>query len=158
MDKSQAVIEFISQCPQIQDNALFFNFLKAQDNNKQFVTVPNDKIMQRPYIDGSVSKRYTFTIIDYRSVIYQALVKDGSHPNENIEEYLDVQSILEWVEEQAENKNFPDFGSDCVIDSMRVLTDNPNLNGVDTSVTPPLAKYSMSIQIDYLDTSKMIWK
>lgn len=156
-DKNQAVIDFLMTCPKIANNKLFFNFINGKDNDKQFVTVANDKSVNRPYIDGSVLKRYTFTIIDYRSVAYQALVVGGGYPNENVEEMFDVQSIMDWIEEQADAQNFPDFGSECIIDSMRTLADTPRLNGVDTNVTPVLAKYSMSIQIDYIDISKRIY-
>jgi hypothetical protein len=158
MDKNQAVIEYLSSCPAIAKNPLFFNFAKAEDNNKQLVAVATDKKVERPYIDGSVLKRYTFTIIDYRSVIYQAVVKEAGYPNENVEELLDVQSIIDWIEEQNSEYNFPDFGEDCVIDEIKALTDTPRLNGVDNSASPALAKYSVSIQILYLDTSKRIWK
>lgn len=156
VDKNQAVIDFLINCPQIQANPLFFNFLNAKDGNKQLISSGNDKNMNRTYIDGSVLKRYTFTIIDYRSVAYQAVVKQAGYVNENVEEAFDVQGIMDWVNEQADLRNFPDFGEDCIIDEMRTLTENPNLNGVDTSLTPALAKYSMSIQIDYLDISKAI--
>ena len=61
------------------------------------------------------------------------------------------------INEQADEEHYPNFGEDCFIDSMRTTSDNPNLNGVDTQVAPALAKYSMSIQIDYIDTSKAIW-
>jgi len=157
VDKNQAVIDFLINCPAIQSNPLYFNFLNAKDGNKQLVTSGNDKSMSQPYIDGSVMKRYTFTIIDYKSIAYQAIVKQPGYVNENVDEMLDVQAVMDWIEDQADARNFPDFGSTCVIDDMRTLTDNPNLNGVDTSVTPALAKYSMSIQIDYLDKTKAIW-
>lgn len=158
MDKNQAVIEYLSECPQIKENPLFFNFSEADDNSKQIVTVANDKRLEKAYIDGSVAKRYTFTIIDYRSVAYQAIVQQSGLPNENVDEYLDVQGIIDWIDEQSELRHYPDFGADCQIDDIKALTDNPNLNGVDTTVKPSIAKYSVSIQIDYLDTSKMIWK
>lgn len=158
MDKNQAVITYLSSCPVIAKNPLFFNFAKAEDNNKQLVMVATDKKVERPYIDGSVMKKYTFTIIDYRSVIYQAVVKEAGYPNENVEELLDVQSIIDWIEEQNTSGNFPDFGEDCIIDEIQALTDTPRLNGVDNSASPALAKYSVSIQILYLDTSKRIWK
>lgn len=158
MDKNQAVITYLSSCPVIAKNPLFFNFAKAEDNNKQLVAVASDKKVERPYIDGSVLKRYTFTLIDYRSVIFQAVVKEAGYPNENMEELLDVQSIIDWIEEQNDHCNFPDFGEDCVIDEIKALTDTPRLSGVDTSASPALAKYSVSIQILYLDTSKRIWK
>lgn len=157
IDKNQAVIDFLITCPAIRDNPLYFNFLNAKDGNKQFITSGNDKLMNKTYIDGSVSRRFTFTIIDYRSVAYQAVVKQAGYVNQNVEEILDVQGIIDWVNDQADARNYPNFGDDYEIDDMRPLTDNPNLNGVDTSVTPALAKYSMSIQIDYIDKTKAIW-
>lgn len=157
VDKNQAVIDYLITCPQIKDNPLYFNFLNAKDGNKQLISSGNDKSMSKPFIDGSVMKRYTFTIIDYRSVAYQAIVKEAGYVNENVEEALDVQGIMDWIEEQNDARNFPNFGEECEVDEIRTLTDNPNLNGIDTSVTPALAKYSMSIQIDYLDKSKVIW-
>ena len=69
-----------------------------------------------------------------------------------------MQEILDWINEQADNYNFPNFGSDCIIESMKTVTDTPNLNGVDTSISPAIAKYSIAIQIEYLDVSKQIWK
>lgn len=158
VDKNQATINFLIGCPAIRSSPLYFNFINAKDDNKQFVTVPNDKVVNRPYVDGSVLRRYTFTVIDYKSVAYNAIVKRTGYTDENISDFDSVQAIVDWVTEQAEMHNYPDFGEDCVIDDMRVLTDNPSLNGVDTSVTPPLAKYSFSVQIDYLDMSKVLWR
>ena len=156
-DKNQAVINFLIQCPQIQNNPLFFNFAEAKNDNKQIVTMANDKIVNKGFIDGSILKRFTFTLIDYRSVSYQSIVKLSGYQNENVSEFMDIQQIMDWINEQADLHNFPDFGSDCVIESMKTATDEPNLNGVDTSVSPSLARYSMSIVIEYLDNSKKIW-
>lgn len=158
MDKYQAIIDFLIQCPTIAANPLFFNFQNAKDNNKQIITQANDVSLNKKYIDGSVMKRFTFSIIDFRSVLYQPVPKAVGYTSENVEEIIDVQGIMDWINEQAELQNYPDFGTDCIIDSMKTTSENPNLNGVDTSVTPALAKYSMSIQIDYMDTSKAIWK
>lgn len=166
-NKEQAVLNFLFQCPQIKDNPLFFNFINAKPDNKQFVTMGNESSVHRPYINGSVMKRFTFTLIDFRSTTYQAIPKvivttttTGVEPvpilNENVEEYVDVQGIIDWVQDKADSHEFPYFGEDCIIDSMKVLTDNPVLNGVDTQVKPALAKYSFSIQIDYIDYSKAI--
>lgn len=157
MDKNKAIIEYLFGCPTIANNPLFFNFAEAEDNNKQIITAANDKKLSKPYIDGSVLKLFTFTIIDYRSVIYQALVNDPNYPNENVEEILDVQSIIDWIETQNDLCNYPDFGSDCLVEQIQALSDSPNLNGVDTSGSPSLAKYSVSIQVQYLDKSKVLW-
>ena len=40
---------------------------------------------------------------------------------------------------------------------IRTLTDTPTLNGVDSNLATPLAKYSISIQVDYLDYTHRIW-
>ena len=157
VDKNQAVINFLINCPQLRNNPLFFNFVEAKDNNKQLLVLGNEKSLNTAFIDGSAMKRYTFTIIDYRSIAYQAIVKDTEHINENVEELLDVQGIIDWISHQDDLHNYPDFGEKCQIESMTALTDNPNLNGVDSSTKPSLAKYSFSIRIDYLDTSKQIW-
>lgn len=156
-DKTQAIIEYLLTCPSIQKSPLYFNFVKASDEDKQFVTTANDKAIHQPFIDGSVFKRFTFTIIDFRSVAYQEMPKLSFSSNENVEEYLDVQALIDWITEQSIQKNFPNFGDKCVIDDIRTTTDNPNLNGVDTSTTPALAKYSISIQVDYLDNSQRIY-
>ena len=157
VDKNQAIIDFLLTCPAIQDNPLFFNFLNAKDDNKQLIVTGNEKSINKAFIDGSIQKRYTFTIIDYKSVAYQAIVNSPLLVNENVQELLETQAIIDWITEQEDLKNYPNFGENCIIEEMRSLTDNPNLNGVDTSSSPALAKYSMSIQIDYLDTSKVLW-
>ena len=157
VDKNQAVIDFLLQCPTIASNPLFFNFLNAKDDSKQIITHSNDVNLNRSYVDGSKLKRYTFSIIDFRSIVDQPVPKVSGYTNENVEEMLDVQGIIDWVNEQADDQNYPDFGEDCMIDSMITTSDNPSLNGVDTQVTPALAKYSISIQIDYIDKSKVIW-
>lgn len=157
MDKTQAMIEYLIQCPSIVNSSLYFNFINANNDDKQLVAVTNDKVIDRPFVDGSVEKRFNFTIIDYRSVAYQELAKLHIDTNENVEEFFDVQAVIDWIDEQNDLKNFPNFGSDCIIDSIITTTDNPNLNGVDTSVKPALAKYSIAIQVDYLDISKQTW-
>lgn len=158
IDKNQAVIDFLLTCPAIQENPLFFNFLNAKDETKQLVMTGNEKSINRAFIDGSIQKRFTFTIIDYKSIAYQAIVNNPLYVNENVQEILETQGIIDWISEQNDLRNFPNFGADCEIEEMRTLTENPNLNGVDTSVSPALAKYSISIQIDYVDTSKMLWR
>ena len=157
VDKNQAVIDFLLECPTILNNPLFFNFLNARNDDKQIVTQSNDTILDKRYIDGSIKKRYIFSIIDFRSVAYQPIPKVAGYTSENVEEMFDVQGIVDWINEQNDLQNFPYFGESCVVDSMRTTSNNPSLNGVDVSVTPALAKYRIAIQIDYIDTSKSIW-
>lgn len=157
VDKNQAVIDFLITCPTIRDNPLFFNFSKEEDDNKSVITEANDKAMNKPYIDGSVKRRYTFTIIDYKSVTHNAIIKQTGYSNENIEDIKDLQAIIDWVTEQADNRNFPDFGTDCEMDEMYTTSDNPNFDGVDNAVAPQLVRYSVTIIIEYIDNSKRIY-
>lgn len=157
MDKTQAVIEYLLTCPNVENSPLYFNFINATDEDKQFLTMANDKTLDKSYIDGSVLKRFTFTIMDYRSVAYQEMAKYNIIANESVEEYLDVQALIDWIEEQQELENYPDFGPNCSVEHIGTGSSNPNLNGVDTQANPALAKYSISIQIDYLDKTKTVW-
>ena len=157
VDKNQAVIDFLITCPTIRDNPLFFNFSKEEDDNKSVITEGNDRALTRPYIDGSVKRRYTFTIIDYKSVTHNAIIKQTGYSNENIEDIKDLQAIIDWVNEQADARNFPNFGTDCEMDAMYTTSDNPNFDGVDNTVAPQLVRYSVTIIIEYIDNSKRIY-
>ena len=156
VDKNQAVIDFLLTCPIVKDSYLYFNFTQAEDDTKQIITLVNEKILNKAYIDGSILKQYTFTIIDFKAVTPKPIIEDKT--DESVDNMLQVQEIIDWVTEQSDNHNYPDFGEDCEIDDIRALSDNPKLNGIDSNVSPALAKYSVSIQIDYLDKSKMLWK
>lgn len=169
MDKNQIIIDFMLQCPVIRNNPLFFNAIKAQDENKEIITVSNDRTMNARFIDGSVMKRYTFTIVDFRSISFNPVpinvvipgtttTTETDYKSENVEDMFDVQGIIDWIEEQKEAQNFPDFGENCVIDNMETTSDTPNLNGIDSGVMPALAKYSITIQIDYIDNTQKLFK
>lgn len=157
IDKNQAVIEFLLTCPLIQNSPLYFNFVEAKDKNKQFLTLANDKMVDKPFIDGSVLRRYTFTIQDFRSVAFNALNALNVGGNENVEDMLDCQGLIDWITEQAAQQNYPNFGNDCLIESMEALTSNPDMNGVQADGSLFLAKYSVNIRIEYLDKSQKIW-
>ena len=158
MDKNQVMIEYLNTCTSISSRKLFFNYAKGEDETNHFVTEAIDKATQKPYVDGSVMKRYSFTIISYKSIGYRAVDTSDVATDENLEEILEVQEVIDWIIEQSELQNYPDFGTDCLIDDMQCTTDKPVLLGIYTdSVGNPMARYSITIQIDYLDKSKMIW-
>jgi len=157
-DKNQAIIDFLLQCPDIANSELYFNFINAEDDNKQIITESNDKFSNRSYIDGSVLKQYTFTLIDFKSITDSALVLIQDYPNENVVDVSDVQALINWINEQNKLQNFPDFGEDCEIQSIETTSENPNFEGINTEVTPTLAMYSISIKIEYIDNSEKLWR
>lgn len=154
MNKNQAMLNFLQTCPAIRDNPLFFNFGKVE-NGAHIANVKSDDVsINRPYIDGTEAKRYTFRLDSFKSIAYNPVIE--GLPDENLEDLEDVMTLLNWINEQDELKNYPAFDN-CVIDKMRSLSTRPELVGVDTTLSPPTAVYRISIQIDYLDTSKQVW-
>lgn len=140
----------------MKDNPLFFNFGNVEDNAHQAIVRSDDTALHKPYIDGSVLKRFTFNIDSFKSVAYNPVVQEL--PDENLEDFQEVQNVLDWINEQDKLRNYPQFDSDCVIESMETLTTKPDLVGVDTTLNPPMAVYRISIQIDYIDNSNRVWK
>lgn len=157
IDKNQAVIDYLLQCTDIYDSPLYFNLVNASDNSIQILTTAEDKAMSKPFIDGSVQKRYTFNLITFKSISDMEIVKSDEYPNENVDELQDVQKLLDWVITQQDLHNYPDFGEDCSIDSIDTTTDVPRFDGINTEITPPLAMYTISIVIEYLDRSRVIY-
>lgn len=158
VDKNQAVIDYIVECPTIRNSPLYFNFINAEDDTNQFVTQSNERYASKRYVDGGILKIYSFTIILYKSTADIAVVKLDGYPNENISDMSDIQALIEWISEQNELHNYPDFGEDCIIEEISTTTENPNFDGIDDQVSPPLAIYSVTIEIQYLDESKKIWR
>jgi hypothetical protein len=154
MDKNRIIVDYLLQCPTIQKNPLFFNFAQIESGNTHIIT--EQDITKKPYIDGSVLKQYTFSIASYSSVSHNAVVNGETIADENIANMAKVQEILDWINEQADNGNYPDFGPNCVVDEMTTLTSDPDVDGIDTSVNPPIARYSIGVKIVYLDNSKKI--
>ena len=103
-------------------------------------------------------KIYSFTIILYKSTADIAVVKLEGYPNENISDMSDIQALIDWIREQNELHNYPNFGENCIIDDINTTTENPNFDGIDDQVSPPLAVYSVTIEVQYLDVSKKIWR
>lgn len=156
MDKNKLMIEFLQTCPTLKDNPLFFNFGKVEDNAHQITVNSDDVELQKPYIDGSVLKRYTYSIDSFKSVACIPILECDT--DENIEDFAEVQSLLDWVNEQSENMNFPDFGENICIEEMKTLNTKPTLIGVESSLNPPMAIYRITIQIDYIDNTNRLWK
>lgn len=158
MDKDKVMIEYLLSCPAINGNSLFFNYAEGSDDTNHFLTQATDISKDKPFIDGSELKQYAFSIITYKSLGTQSVDKSNVESDENLDELSEVQSIIDWITEQSEQRNYPNFGENCQIDDMVCTTDKPVFTGVfQDSVGTPTARYSMTINIDYLDTTKMIW-
>lgn len=158
IDKNQAVIDYIIQCPKIVNSPLYFNFLNAGDGTTQFLTQSNERYASKRYIDGSILRVYSFMIVCFKSTADIAVVKLEGYPNENITDMSDIQALIDWIQEQEDLHNYPNFGEDCLVEEISTTSENPHFDGIDEQVSPPLAIYSVTIEIKYLDVSKVIWR
>lgn len=156
IDKNVAILDFITTYDAIMHSPIFVNFINAKDNDVQLVTSSNEVYLNRKFIDGSVMKQYTFSIVVTKTITAMAIAKDEII-GENLDDLADMQAFINWINEQGENHNYPNFGEDCVIEDMHTTSENPSLDGINTESSPPLALYSMEIRIDYIDYSKVIW-
>ena len=158
MDKHQAMLDYLFTCPAVKDNPMFFNFGEEKENNTQFITTSNSETYGTTYIDGSITKYYVFSLLTFKTISYNAVVKTGEYQDENLLELTEFQDVINWINEQEDARNYPDFGNLCEVDSIRCLSANPVLSDVNTSVEPAIATYSITIQVEYLDKSKQVWK
>lgn len=157
MDKNEQIIEYLLQCPAIQNSPLYFNFIEAKDGATQLITMTEETSTIRTFVDGSMRQVYTLELITFKSISENAIVKTSGYPNENVDDLSEVQALMDWINEQDDLKNYPNFGENIHIDHIETTTDSPRLMGINTELIPPLAMYSVSIRIEYINEAKCIW-
>lgn len=156
--KIKAVVDFLFQCEAFATNPTFFTFGNMKDKYKHIMVDPESTSVARKYIDGSEYKYITFIIHDFQAISENAIPKVEGLSDENISDYESVQSIIDWIIEQDELHNFPDFGEDCIVEHIEPTKNAPDLDMINSSAVPPLAFYSIGLRVFYLDKSKMLWK
>lgn len=157
MSRHQIMLDYLSQCDGIQQ--LYFQYGQAAAGAMQLVTSSIEAATRAQYIDGSQPKRLDYSLIWYKPLAFLPVVTGAGAPvNGNVAELDDVQSIIDWIGEQNDARNFPDLGEDCQVDAISCLHDVPQLIGIDTTFSPPLAKYTFTVRVEYLDLSHCIFK
>ena len=157
VDKNQAIIDYFLTCEPIMNSTLYFNFANIKDATKQFITQSNDININRSFVDGTIQKRYSITIISFMSISNNPIIKVSGYSNENISDMVEVQTLIDWIATQNDEKHFPDFGENIVVEEIRTTTSNPRLDSIDASSVPAIARYSFTVQVDYIDYSHKIW-
>ena len=157
MDKNKAIINYLITCKDIMNTPLYLNFVNAKNGVHQIQTLESDRNINSPYIDGAVKKRYSLTLITYLTISINPLVKIKDINNENVADLATVQKLMDWIDEQNTNHIYPNFGNNCIIDEIGTTSNNPRLDQIDATQSNPLARYSFTIYVDYIDTSKRIY-
>ena len=102
MSKHDAVkAYFVSKVKELAGSMLNFNFSPESPNSISLLTNYSDKVRKK-YITGDALKEYGFSII---------IVKEYSSESDdlNLEAMNFAQTFMEWLEEQNEKKEYPDF-------------------------------------------------
>ncbi|RGW23165.1 hypothetical protein DW776_00655 [Ruminococcus sp. AM30-15AC] len=142
MSKHDAVkAYFVSKVKELAGSMLNFNFSPESPNSISLLTNYSDKVRKK-YITGDALKEYGFSII---------IVKEYSSESDdlNLEAMNFAQTFMEWLEEQNEKKEYPDFGENCTIEKMENLQNMPNLSGVNYEAG--LARYMIQVRIIYTE-------
>ena len=142
MSKHDAVkAYFVSKVKELAGSMLNFNFSPESPNSISLLTNYSDKVRKK-YITGDALKEYGFSII---------IVKEYSSESDdlNLEAMNFAQTFMEWLEEQNEKKEYPDFGDNCTSEKMENLQNMPNLSGVNYEAG--LARYMIQVRIIYTE-------
>ena len=158
MDKNKATIDFLLTCEAIHNSPLYFNLTHQEAGSKLFVTQTDDKNIEEPYINGAVKKRYSLTVISFCSMSAMPIAKVEGKPDKNMEDYAEVEALMKWIRAEKKADTYPDFGEDCLIEDMYTTAENPKIDYIDATVTPPVAKYSFTLRVEYIDNSEVLWK
>ena len=136
MSKHSALKEWVSGF--LTDNYLYFESADAYPNVR--VLVPNyGDYLRKTDICGFKYKSYSFVFIGYEHI-------DTGTSDINISNMELMDTFYEWIEEQKENKNFPNFGENCSEYDIIPLQNMANLATVSED---GLAKYMLGVRIDY---------
>ena len=117
MDKNKAVYDWIKTCPVFE--RLYFNFGTNKEKTSTFIPIPAE-IITKTDIFGNETKSYDFAVTTFGTV--DDITFEGA---ENITAMNFLQTFTEWIEEQSQNKNFPNFGDKCFIEKITVNQNIP---------------------------------
>lgn len=132
-----ALWEWLAGCASI--TKLFFNFGEASDGSTGIMT-SGDTVLES-YLDGSQLRRYAFDLVRFLPI--------GWDPNDagNVTMMEDVDAIVEWMERQGDQANFPTFPSGCTVE--RVAVSDEGVGYADAQ-DDNRARYIVPIIVDYV--------
>ena len=144
VDYTEIVFSISPKASELAGDMLNFNFSPESEDSISLITNYSDKVKKK-YITGDVLKEYGFTIVIVKS--YSSCQDDL-----NLEAMNFAQAFMDWLDQQNESKDFPDFGEDCAVQKMENLQNMPNLSGVNQDGT--MARYMIQARVIYKERKK----
>lgn len=124
----------------LEDNDLYFESTDAYPGVRTLVPNYGDYVNKTDIL-GNKYKSYSFVFIGYETI-------DVGTSDVNLTNMEIFDAFNEWLEEQKELKNFPDFGDKCRDYDIIILQNMANLA---TIASDNLAKYMLGARIDYIE-------
>lgn len=122
----------------LENNYLYFESADAYPNVRIVVPDVGDYVV-RTDILGNKYKSYSFVFVGYEQI-------DTGTSDINVLNLEVMDEFNDWIVEQQEYKNFPDFGPKC---SEYELTPLQNMANLAMLSEDGLAKYMLGVRIDY---------
>lgn len=132
-----ALWDWFAGCASI--TRLFFNF-SGTDDGDTVIATSGDMLLE-DYISGMQRRRYAFDLIRYLPATFTE-----NDPG-NVDMMEDIDSIVQWVRQQNDAGNLPQFPDGCVAESIEVLDDR---TGYVAATDQNMAKYMIPFAIEYM--------
>lgn len=142
MNKYQLINDWLKNYEPLLDVWIDFNAVNnSEEGAVSLNSVPSERIISK-YIDGTTRREVLFMV---------AMMKfyDSGTSLTNMENLQEVENFAEWIEA---NKSLLNFGDNSTIEAVDVLTNYPELAGVDTDNS--IAKYQFQVRITYQTTKE----
>lgn len=142
MTKHDVMMEYFEpKVTELIGDTIKFNFSPNSSDKITFVTNYSDKVRKK-YIRVGAEKEYGFTIL---------ITKSYSQDDDdlNLEAMNFAQAFMDWLDEQGEQKQFPNFGDKCQVKKMETLQNMPNLAEID--MENGVARYMLQCRVIYFE-------
>ena len=147
MNFTKPFLEWLLKSDYVKENKLFLNAIQAENNNIGVVTQQISRKDVKHFVDGSKWYKVTFTVFDYKSISFNGLVSTLLKNNENIEDLMDVQKIIDYVESAPD---YPYFGDKYEVQAVYPAYLTPSTPTIDNS----LGRYSVPIVCEVFESGK----
>ena len=117
-----------------------FSHFRGADAGDTVIATSGDMLLE-DYISGMQRRRYAFDLIRYLPATFTE-----NDPG-NVDMMEDIDSIVQWVQQQNDAGNLPQFPDGCAAESIEVLDDR---TGYVAATDQNRAKYMIPFAIEYM--------
>jgi len=139
VNKDKALLEWAMTNPYLTDT-LMFEWLAENGGSCALSQIPGEAEVV-PMIDGSAVKQYDF--------MFQVMFPLSETTDDtNTDNMFTQRQWQDWIEEQEQVGNYPDFGSRCYGYELRNLASDPQLA---QTYENGMAKYQFAARLIYME-------